>query len=336
MPSHLTTLTLSAIVAMCSVSSAFAQSNIPGDSFYRDKERGWFWYEEPEPEVEEELTPEPEPVAAPAPVEPPAEPAETAAENIVAPGSVAWIRDNLPRLRDRAIESPTDENIQAYYYAQRLMLDMGERFARRANEVVGADPFLDEDLRSPASNASAEAIAKESVQARDNLLRQVSEKAAILFFFRGNDCRMCAPTITALRSLQHRYGFTVMPVSMDGHPLPGNPFGPVQYDTGLANHLGVLMTPAIGIAVPPNGAEIVSYSSVSMEAAATRILAAAHRQNLVTAADIQATERINSIGLIDNARLQDAPTDIAENPKEFISRMREEAKRAFNGSGVAP
>lgn len=334
MPTHLILVALSAFIAVSSSSTALAQSGTTGESIYHDKERGWFWYEDPEPEPEE-VPIEPEPPAPPAPVEE-AKPQEPVELEQVAPGSVAWIRDNLPRLRDRAIESPTDENIQAYYYAQRLMLDMGERFARRANEVVGSDPFLDEDLRSPASNAAAEAIAKEAVQNRDQLLRRVSSQAAILFFFRGNDCRMCAPTITALRSLEHRYGFTIMPISMDGHTLPGNPFGQVQYDTGLAEHLGVLMTPAIALAVPPKGAEIVSYSAVSMEAAATRLLAAAQRQNLITTADLQATERINTIGLIDNNRLQDAPADIADNPQEFINRIREEAQRAFNGSGVAP
>lgn len=333
MPTHLTKLAISTILAIGCAGTAFAQS-IAGDSFYRDKARGWFWYEEPEPEPEEPEEPEPEP-----PVPVPAEPAkvdEPVKDEGPAPGSVAWIRDNLPRLRDRAIESPTDENIQAYYYAQRLMLDMGERFARRANEVVGSDPFLDEDLRSPASNASAEAIAKNAVETRDMLLRRTSEQAALLFFFRGNDCRMCGPTVTALRSLEHRYGFTIMPISLDGFPLAGNPFGQIQYDTGLAEHLGVLMTPAIALAVPPKGAEVVSYSAVSMEAAATRILKAAERQSLISAQEIQATERLNTIGLIDNARLQDAPTDIAENPAEFITRMREEAQRAFNGSGVAP
>lgn len=306
---------------------------IPGGSFYLDKERGWFWYEEPPPEPEVIELPEPEITAAPA------SPATSSPEDVdpvatgPAPGSVAWIRDNLPAMRDRAIESPTDENIRAYYYAQRLMLDMGERFARRANEVVAGDPFLDEDLRSPASNASADAIARDAVVARDALLTRVSEQAALLFFFNGQDCRLCGPTIDSLKNLSNQYGFTVMPISLDGYPLPGNPFEALQYDTGLAEHLGVVTTPAIGIAVPPRGAEIVSYSAVSMETAASRILSAAHRQSLITKAELEQTERTNNIGLIDNTSLMSESSNIADNPEEFINLIRNEARKAFMSSG---
>lgn len=334
MPTPFTSYALIAILLAGAAHTYAHTSSIPGESFYRDKERGWFWYEEPEPEPEPEPeTPEepPEPVAATPEPEPELPP--TTRTNEPAVGTVAWIRDNLPRLRDQAIENPSDENIAAYYYAQRLMLDMSERFARRANEVVAADPFLDEDLRSPASSAVAEAIAVESVQARDELLHRLSEQVAVLFFYEGGNCRACAPTITALRSLSHRYGFTIMPISTDGLPLPGNPFGQTQYDTGLANHLGVLATPAIAIAAPPSGAEIVSYSAISMETAAMRILAAAQRQNLITEAELRRTERINNIGLISNQSLQDAPSNITENPADFVNRMRQEARKAFSSSG---
>lgn len=323
---HRKSLALSLL--LCAVTTAYGQSSgVAGQSFYADKERGWFWYEEPPPTVEEEepLPPE-EPQVVVVPEE--AKPQEVLAP-APAPGSIAWIKENLPRMRDRAIENPTDENIAAYYYAQRLMLDMSERFARRANEVIAADPLLDEDLRSPASNAVAESISRESVKVRNVLMKRIADKAAIMFFFNGADCRMCGPTITALTSLQNQYGFIVMPVSMDGHDLPGNPFQAVQYDAGLAKHLGVIASPALALAVPPFGAEIVSHSAVSMDVATQRILAAAHRQNLITEQERMATERINSVGLIDNRSLSDAPDDITENPTEFINRMREEARKAF-------
>lgn len=319
--------------AFLAASSAASTSVIPGHSFYIDKERGWFWYEEPEPEPEVVEPLEPEVVVNSASEEADPEVAETpAAVPGPPPGSVAWIRESLPKLRDRAIEDPTDENVQAYYYTQRVMMDMSERFARRANEVIGGDPFLDEDLRSPASNAASNEIAEQAARTRDSLLARLSEEVAVLFFFEGKNCRMCASTITSLATLSHQYGFTIMPISVDGFPLAGNPFGEVQYDTGLSEHLGVITTPAIGIAVPPKGAEIVSYSSVSMETAATRILSAAYRQNLITKAELDQTERINNIGLIDNTRLMSESEHITDSPTEIINLIREEARRAFTGN----
>src|SRR5690606_13131456 len=96
---------------------------------------------------------------------------------------------------------------------------------------------------------------------------------------------------------------------------------------------GVVTTPAIGIAVPPKGAEIVSYSAVSMDTAARRILLAAQRQNLITEAELEQTERINNIGLIDNSRLMSEPADIADSPAEFINIINEDAGSAFMGGG---
>jgi conjugal transfer pilus assembly protein TraF len=145
---------------------------------------------------------------------------------------------------------------------------------------------------------------------------------------------MCGPTISALTSLQNQFGFTVMPVSLDGHSLPGNPFQVVQYDSGLAAHLGVIASPALALVAPPHGAEIVSHSAVSMDVATQRILAAAHRIDLITEQERRATERMNNIGLIDNSSLADAPDDITENPTDFINRMREEAKKAFYQHGA--
>ncbi|MCK5531589.1 MAG: conjugal transfer protein TraF [Halopseudomonas aestusnigri] len=331
MAPNLQTLAALAVVAATSSAAVAADTSIPGNSFYQDKERGWFWYEEP---VEEATEEKPEPEQAAVPVEQP-EAEETTQPEELEPrvGSVAWIRANLPMLRDKAIEDPTDENIQAYYYAQRLMLDMSERFARRTNEVISSDPFLDEDLRSPASNAAAEAIAKDAVAKRDMLLERVAGKAALIFFYEGNNCRMCGPTISSLESLAHRYKFTVMAVSMDGAALPGNPFGPTQYDSGLAEHLGVLTTPAIAIALPPNSTEIVSYSAVSMEAASMRILNASKRLNIITENELHATERINNIGLIDNQALSNQSSDIANDANSFVQLMRAEAKNAFTASG---
>lgn len=38
--------------------------------------------------------------------------------------SAAWLRENLPRLMDKAIDDPTQENVAAYLYAQRALLEL--------------------------------------------------------------------------------------------------------------------------------------------------------------------------------------------------------------------
>lgn len=302
---------------------------IAGESFYREKEKGWFWYEEPAPEQELKPKPKPTPASPTQPQEkiPPAE--SPAAPVGPPPGSVAWIKDVLPKLREAAIDNPTDENLQAYYFTQRLMMDKSETFSRRSMEVIRNNPLLDEDLRYPASNAASDALATAAGKQKDQLLKTVSEQAALVLFFRGDDCTLCDQAVAALSGLKHRYGFTVMTISMDGKPLPNSPFGPHKLDNGLADQLGVFMTPAIGLAMPPSSTTIISYSTISMETATSRILSAARDEGIISTEEYQSTSRIASVGLIDGKDLADSTPNPLESPEQYVERMQKAAREAF-------
>lgn len=307
---------------------------VAGSSFYQDKERGWFWYEEPPPEKEpEELKPPVVPM-----VPPPAEKEISAplAPELPPTGSVAWIREMLPKLRDAAMDNPTKENVSAYFWANRIMMDKAERFSRRSADVIRNDPLLDEDMRYPASNAASDALATAAGKQKETLLKQIAGSSALMFFYSGNECILCEQALAAVSALEFRYGFTVMPVSMDGAPLPGGKYPNTQYDTGLAEQLGIITSPALALVVPPNDVKIVSFSTVSMETATTRILIAANEAGLISDQEYNATSRLNTMGLIDATKLADAPPDATNNPDKFVNRMREEARRAFkkeNGGG---
>ncbi|MFB8831982.1 conjugal transfer protein TraF [Azotobacter sp. CWF10] len=286
----------------------------------------------------------PSPSRSPFPLPPPAGENRAAAPEAApappagpAPGSVAWVREVLPKLREAAIDNPSDENIQAYYYAQRLMMDKSERFSRRSMEVIRNDPFLDEDLRYPASNAASDALASAAGRQKETLLKMIAGNAGIVFFFKGEQCPLCEQAVTALAALEHRYGFTVIPVSLDGKPLPSGAYPTYQTDTGLADRLGVITAPAMALAVPPHGSQIISYSTVAMETATSRILNVARQTGLISAEEYNATSRLASIGLIDSQAMETAPPDIAEDHKAFVKRMREAARRAYlNENGGNP
>lgn len=303
---------------------------VAGSSFYADEERGWFWYEEPPAEVEKtpEKPPEPEPAVQP----------QVTAEQPELPtiGSVAWLKIMLPKLKEAAIDSPTEENIKAYFFAQRLMLDKAERFSRASIETIKNEPLLDEDLRYPASNAASDALAEASTKQKDTLLKLIAGDAALMLFFKGKDCTLCAQAVSALTGLENKYGFTVIPVSMDGSPLPGGQYPNTQFDNGLAKHLGVIATPAIALIVPPNDVRIVSYSTISMETASNRILSSAKDLGLISEQEFNATSRLAQVGLIDPSQIADAPSDPTKDPEKFVNSMRDAAARAFDSqNGVS-
>lgn len=110
-------------------------------TFFHDKERGWFWREE----FIEPPLPKPKKEKHPTPI-----PARDSTEEIQ-PLSVAWLRKNLEKYRDQAIDVPSPENVAAYFYLQRVMMDKAHRFTDVAHEVVISDPRLDENVRRPIS-----------------------------------------------------------------------------------------------------------------------------------------------------------------------------------------
>ena len=73
------------------------------------------------------------------------------------PLSVAWLRKKFETNRDQAIDAPAPENVAAYFYLQRVMMDKAHRFADVAQEVVMLEPRLDENVRRPISSFAVQA-----------------------------------------------------------------------------------------------------------------------------------------------------------------------------------
>lgn len=84
--------------------------------FIERKSEGWFFYKDPK-----ELPPPPSPILVPP------KPADTANKapdkDQQEPFSVSWLRENMPKLLDAAIDNPSKENVEAYMYAQRVAMD---------------------------------------------------------------------------------------------------------------------------------------------------------------------------------------------------------------------
>jgi conjugal transfer pilus assembly protein TraF len=121
-------------------------TSAPEPLFFLDKERGWFWRE-----IQAESKQVPARLEKPNMPRP--LPIQGSSKSSMPPGplplSAAWFRKNLESYRDRAIDDPSSENVAAYYYLQRVMMDKAHRFTDVAREVVMSDPFLDENQRRP-------------------------------------------------------------------------------------------------------------------------------------------------------------------------------------------
>ncbi|WP_336107927.1 conjugal transfer protein TraF, partial [Thalassospira sp. CH_XMU1420-2] len=112
-----------AVLALHASASAqtYPVSKAPGPA------SGWHFYDDPEPVPEkEELEPQPSQVlGTPEREAPPA--ASNSEGSGPSPMSAEWLKANMPRLLNQALDNPTRENVEAYYGAQRVMMDKAER-----------------------------------------------------------------------------------------------------------------------------------------------------------------------------------------------------------------
>lgn len=172
-----------------SLAPAIAQvtESAPIKTSDKDKDLGWhFYYTDPVPEKKKKVEiPPPSPM--PSPKGPP-------------PMSVEWIKTNYPIIQQRAIDSPTPQNLRAELFAQRVMLDKAEVYTRTREIVQSTDPNLQEGVRMPLYGGAATALAMQSKKTRDEAFDELSTKVGLIVFY-DHACAFCRQSVTLLNYL---------------------------------------------------------------------------------------------------------------------------------------
>ena len=301
-----------AIASLLMLVAGIALAKEPG--FYTRGSEGWFWYRDP-PVADD-------PMPAPAPPPPPAvQAAPTPAPAPAAPPplSAAWFRDNLTHYRDAAIDDPTPENVAIYFHLQKIALDKSSAFAKVSERVVQSDPHLDEITQRPTATFGANLANRQAGADRDAVLSQIAGIAAVWFFFRS-DCPYCTAQAPLLEILAERYGFAILPVSIDAAPLQDGRFPDYRRDAGQAARLGVVSTPALFL-VKPDGPTFapIAQGLLSLAQLQERIALAASSQGWISEPDLQRTRPP-----VTDSR-HDAPaTDasLPEDPSALLATLR--------------
>jgi conjugal transfer pilus assembly protein TraF len=258
----------------------------PGDNdYYERKEEGWYWKEKmPEPIEEEKKIPPP----------PEASPAQINSEPTVKPFSPAWLRDNLPKLLDSAMENPTTENVKAYYYAQRFAMDMSEKFANVARNVTLTDPVLDENNRRPMSTYGADVMDSVANARKEEVAKQIASESGLWYFYRS-DCPYCKAENPILERLARRLGLVVLPIAIDGEPMPDGTFTTFVKDKGQSQMLKVVATPTIYMVKKPDQFVLVTEGLVTEQGFIDRMIAGAFEAGWITDAEMDSTRPVNPI-----------------------------------------
>jgi conjugal transfer pilus assembly protein TraF len=305
--------------------AAFLMIHTPGISafesnsdsrFYDRKAEGWFWYNEEIPEPEPELEELPEPIASVI-AEPPTEtaPPQPSGPSIF---SAAWFRENLPKYQDAAWDNPTVENVRTYMYLQRYAMDRSEQFADTTELAVIGDPFLDEESRRPSAVFASQKVDLWAGREATNLSQKIGQRAGIFFFF---DSKSDTSIIQApiLQKLADEDGYNILPISIDGQPLPGNMFPDYRVDEGQAENLGVEVLPALFLVTENREIEPIAQGVLALNDLKRRIILVSKRRGIITDEEFNKTrpfeDGTNIAAILDSKSVQLA--DIASKSEEF-------------------
>lgn len=246
------------------------------EPFYSDKARGWFWREVyPSPLLAPQTTEDTPNTSAPNAKIPESSKSEPA------PLSTAWFRSELGAFRDRAIDDPSPENLHHYFVLQRILMDKAHRFSEMAHEVVLSDPLLDENRRRPMSTFGVHEANRSAREATDEALSIIALRGGLLFAFRS-DCRYCDLEAPLIKGLELRHQIKILPLSLDGNPLPSGLYPSFRAHHGEADALGISTTPALLFIEPPNRIIPIAEGLVALEDLIQRLLIMAHREGYLS------------------------------------------------------
>lgn len=277
-----------AIASLTAQADYFDEYKANLDRAQEEATRGWHFYNEEE---------EPEPVTT---EEEPSQQAKAEDEASRTPPEtvkidVKWIRENLPKYRDMAVNDPYNKDKQAAYWTlQRLGTDMASRFQEASRRYFTMHPEMAESKRRPESGFALATYNQSVVQGKNEVMQKVFERAGIWFFY-SSTCEFCIREAPIVKYLENAYGVSVLPVSLDGNPLPGGEFPDyvTDYNYERARQLGVQKTPTMYL-VSNDGSKIsmIAEGQVTMDELTDAILIVASESKLISDEEYQLTRDV--------------------------------------------
>lgn len=302
------------LVAFLLVSACWATAHASESGrYFERKEEGWFWKNWSSPQ-EKQKPAEPLPPPLPTPAAP-----ESAKPAGPAPLSTAWLRQNLEHFRDNAIDHPSEENVLAYKYLERLAIDRASRYAAAEQKSIVLDPILDESRRAPRSEFARGVSDRVAEANRDAVLKKIADGTGIWFFYRS-DCPYCEREAPILVAMERLFGFNVTAISLDHLPLPSGLYPDFIVDEGQSERLAVTRTPTIVLASPPDKILKLSEGMLDIRELGDRIMVLSQAAGWITSEEMDSTIPIKKDWL--TVEPEELAAQDMNDPKELVKFLR--------------
>lgn len=214
------------------MTNVYAATN--DDVFFDLHSQGWHWYApEPEENLDKKST---------------QAPSNNSTNNNSDPLSqMAAISKAVEEAKAEAILNPTPENVANYIAMQNAVTQNAAKFSQTWQQVIWQNPNLNYSLAHPTSQIAKDAYLDTQRRTNTAALKQIANQYGLFFFFAGS-CPYCHRFAPIVKDLQTQYGFSVIPISLDGGGLPEYP-NP-EHDNGQAQKFNVTRWPALFLVNP--------------------------------------------------------------------------------------
>lgn len=217
---------------------SFATVKADSSQWWMKSEQGWFFYKDPSHEKEEDL------------LETRLFPSKPEEATPVLP-FIERMKKKGDELLSYAMEKPNEANMLAYMEHNKAMLDTSNTFAQIWQRMLMKHPELFLDVSTQKTKEDIE----KSVQ-------DIRDDAGLIFVY-NESCPFSKKQVPVLVEFKKKYGFDILPVTMDGGVIPE--FPDTRLDNGISTTLGVKSVPAIFIAFPDRGKiDLISSSFISL------------------------------------------------------------------------
>ena len=242
-----------------------AGQRVHPENYFNDRERGWFWYEDPAVKTEVE----PDKPASVTSAEDPAMPALTPREVLKKQGE-AW-ENSLAT----AILHPTKANYLRFLALSSRIQQQSQDFATGFKQAIWVTPQFDYTLKKPRTTQAIVAHNQQALRLSEGELYRLAQRNGLIFFFKS-DCPYCHRFSPVLKKFSDQYGFTVIPVALDGVGLPDFPYPKRNVDLG--RKLKVSVVPAVFMVDPEsNAVSTVGYGYSDWSTLMQKVLFAAQQ-----------------------------------------------------------
>lgn len=243
------------------------------------------------------------------------------------PLSTAWLRKNLPKYLDLAIDNPTSENVLAYFYLQRISLDKASAFAMVAKELIPGNTYLDENIRRPLSTFGGNLLDKRATLAKKIIIDKLVGKVSFIYLFDSSD-----PSTSLFSELIHTFGrdnkFYIKAVDCAENPNPSNNkiFIKAPNIPKAKISFKAQVLPALYIYSGQDKVVALSQGYLSLSELYERIIISSHRLKLISDDEYQLTLPFNNVTstyLIDGQNLPVIGEDNLVQPKDIVKLMED-------------